>query len=173
MLSVALGACTIPVASDLDEAADPDEHRFHIPAEHRWDAVRKHSTQIGQHLNNAFAAIEDANLRLRGVFGDIDFANQERFPDARLESLLAHFEKHRLRNADVPADMLGDLERAKIVITNYHAFKRRERMELSKGGRALLQGRGEELQMSSRARSVRKPRRTTKPPAYGSPAWRP
>ena len=45
----------------------------------------------------------------------------------------------------VPSDMLGDLERAKIVITNYHAFKFRERMELSKGGRSLLQGRGEGL----------------------------
>jgi type III restriction enzyme len=45
----------------------------------------------------------------------------------------------------VPSDMLGDLERAKIVITNYHAFKLRERMELSKGGRSLLQGRGDEL----------------------------
>jgi type III restriction enzyme len=44
----------------------------------------------------------------------------------------------------IPSDMLGDLERAKIVITNYHAFRRRERMELSKGGRSLLQGRGEE-----------------------------
>jgi type III restriction enzyme len=42
----------------------------------------------------------------------------------------------------VPGDMLGDLERAKIVITNYHSFKLRERMELSKGGRLLLQGRG-------------------------------
>ena len=45
----------------------------------------------------------------------------------------------------VPADMLADLDRAKIVITNYHAFKLRERMELSKGGRALLQGHGEAL----------------------------
>jgi type III restriction enzyme len=45
----------------------------------------------------------------------------------------------------VPNDMLGDLDRAKIVITNYHSFKLRERMELSKGGRSLLQGRGEEL----------------------------
>ena len=42
----------------------------------------------------------------------------------------------------VPGDMLGDLDRAKIVITNFHAFKRRETMEVSKGGRALLQGRG-------------------------------
>jgi type III restriction enzyme len=45
----------------------------------------------------------------------------------------------------VPGDMLGDLKRAKIVITNYHAFKLRDRLELSKGGRALLQGRGEAL----------------------------
>ncbi len=45
----------------------------------------------------------------------------------------------------VPTDMLPDLEKAKIVITNYHAFKLRERMELSKGGRSLLQGRGESI----------------------------
>ncbi len=45
----------------------------------------------------------------------------------------------------VPNDMLGDLERTKIVITNYHAFKLRERIELSRGGRSLLQGRGEAL----------------------------
>jgi len=42
----------------------------------------------------------------------------------------------------VPTEMMGDLERAKIVITNYHAFKLRERMEVSAGGRRLLQGRG-------------------------------
>ena len=45
----------------------------------------------------------------------------------------------------IPEDMLEDLDRAKIVITNYHAFKLRERLELSKGGRSLLQGRGEPL----------------------------
>src|SRR5207247_3723383 len=45
----------------------------------------------------------------------------------------------------VPSDMLEDLRRARIVITNYHAFKLRERLELSKGGRSLLQGRGEAL----------------------------
>jgi type III restriction enzyme len=45
----------------------------------------------------------------------------------------------------VPSDMLDEINRAKIVITNYHAFKLRERIELSAGGRALLQGRGEEL----------------------------
>lgn len=45
----------------------------------------------------------------------------------------------------VPGDMLEEVNRAKIVITNYHAFKLRERIDLSKGGRSLLQGRGEEL----------------------------
>ncbi|MCC7219250.1 MAG: DEAD/DEAH box helicase family protein [Candidatus Contendobacter sp.] len=45
----------------------------------------------------------------------------------------------------VPGDLLRDLERAKIVISNYHAFKRRDRLELSKGGRSLLQGRGAAL----------------------------
>ena len=45
----------------------------------------------------------------------------------------------------VPSDMLPDLEKAKIVITNFHAFKRRERLPLSKGGRSLLRGRGEPL----------------------------
>lgn len=45
----------------------------------------------------------------------------------------------------VPGDMLSDLERAKIVITNFHAFKLRERVEISKGGRLLLQGRGGEV----------------------------
>jgi type III restriction enzyme len=46
----------------------------------------------------------------------------------------------------VPADMLEDLQKAKIVITNYHAFKLRERVEISKGGRALLKGYGEDIQ---------------------------
>ncbi len=42
----------------------------------------------------------------------------------------------------VPRDMLPEMFKAKIVITNYHAFKLRERLEISKGGRLLLQGRG-------------------------------
>jgi len=46
----------------------------------------------------------------------------------------------------VPTEMLGDLERAKIIITNYHAFKLRERMDIAKGTRSLLEGRGEQMQ---------------------------
>jgi type III restriction enzyme len=41
----------------------------------------------------------------------------------------------------IPSDFTEDLTKAKIVITNYHAFKLRERVEISKGGRQLLKGR--------------------------------
>ena len=46
----------------------------------------------------------------------------------------------------VPPDMLGDIDQAKIVITNYHAFKLRERIDVAKGSRAAIEGwRGEKL----------------------------
>jgi type I restriction enzyme M protein len=93
---------------DQELAADPEEHRFDIPVGHSWADVRKHSTNIGEHLNMAFHAIEDANFRMRGIFQDVDFNNKERFPDAVLERLLQHFEAYRLRNADVEDDVLGN-----------------------------------------------------------------
>ena len=58
----------------------------------------------------------------------------------------SHPDNYYARRELVPADMLGDMGRAKIVLTNYHAFKRKETMDLSKVGRAFLQGRGEPLQ---------------------------
>jgi len=65
----------------------------------------------------------------------------------RLRVLLPNDSESYFRHRElVPSDMIGDIERSKIVITNYHAFKLRERLDLSKGGRALLQGRGAPLQ---------------------------
>ena len=62
----------------------------------------------------------------------------------RLRVLLPDDPDNYYRTREIlPADMLGDIAKAKIVITNYHAFKRREIMEVSKVGRALLQGRGD------------------------------
>jgi len=40
----------------------------------------------------------------------------------------------------VPPDMLGEIDKAKIVITNYHAFKLRERLEVAKGTRNAIEG---------------------------------
>ena len=45
----------------------------------------------------------------------------------------------------VPPDLLIEINRAKIVISNFHSFKLREKLELSKGGRSLLQGHGPDL----------------------------
>jgi type III restriction enzyme len=62
----------------------------------------------------------------------------------RLRVLLPDDPENYYRTRELlPADMLSDIAKAKIVITNFHAFKRRETMDLSKVGRALLQGRGE------------------------------
>ncbi len=49
---------------------------------------------------------------------------------------------YRTRNL-VPSDLLQDMQRAKIVLTNYHAFKLRERIQLAKGTREALSGHGE------------------------------
>ena len=46
----------------------------------------------------------------------------------------------------VPPDMLGDITEARIVITNYHSLGLRERLQISSGGRSLLQGPGEPIQ---------------------------
>jgi type III restriction enzyme len=46
----------------------------------------------------------------------------------------------------VPHDLLPDMLKAKIVITNYHAFKRRETFEAAKGTRQALEGHGDALE---------------------------
>jgi hypothetical protein len=42
----------------------------------------------------------------------------------------------------VPDDMIGAIRAARVVVTNYHAFKLRETLPLPKFARAVLQGRG-------------------------------
>lgn len=44
----------------------------------------------------------------------------------------------------VPPELMHDLGKAKIVITNYHAFQQRERLDTNKTGRAVLSGWREE-----------------------------
>ena len=46
----------------------------------------------------------------------------------------------------IPDDMLQDLPKASIVITNFHALQRHEVVSMSSGGRALLKGRGPDLE---------------------------
>ncbi len=51
-----------------------------------------------------------------------------------------HPESYYHRREIVPNDMLGDIGKAAIVIANYHAFQHRETLQMSRVGRAYLQG---------------------------------
>ncbi len=46
----------------------------------------------------------------------------------------------------VPGDMIDDVNKAKIVITNYHSLALRDQLEVNKVGRSLLQGRHDPIQ---------------------------
>ena len=60
----------------------------------------------------------------------------------RLRVLLPSGEDSYYASRDlVPPDMLIDLQKAKIVITNYHVFQRRRALETNQTGERLLQGR--------------------------------
>jgi type III restriction enzyme len=54
----------------------------------------------------------------------------------------SYYKSHEL----LPSDMREDINKAKIVITNYHAFQLKELMDTNKVGRSLLQGRGKPIQ---------------------------
>ena len=87
---------------------DPDEHEFLVVPRARWATIRKHSTNIGAHINKAFAELEENNPKLQGVLTPIDFNDKERMTDSTLERLLQHFDKYQLRNEDLESpDMLG------------------------------------------------------------------
>lgn len=57
----------------------------------------------------------------------------------------AHPENYYKAHELVPNEMLPDLSMAKVVITNFHAFQRREKMKLSSGSKAFLTGHGSDL----------------------------
>ena len=63
---------------------------------------------IGEALNTAAEAIEEHNSSLEGVLVTIDFNIKNKLSDKKLQDLLSHFNKHRLRNADFERpDLLG------------------------------------------------------------------
>ncbi|MBA3533834.1 MAG: SAM-dependent DNA methyltransferase, partial [Ardenticatenales bacterium] len=89
-------------------AALPEQHRFLIPSGAHWEEVRALIRDLGRAIQQAFRAIEEANDRLFGIFGDASWSNSERLPDHLLERLLDHFSSHTLSIANVPQDELGN-----------------------------------------------------------------
>ena len=92
---------------------DPDEHEFFLVERARWSSIKKLTTGIGDHLNKACAAIEDANPSIEGVLANIDFNSESRLGDAKnregvLSRLIDHFSRIDLSNASLSEpDMLG------------------------------------------------------------------
>jgi len=86
-----------------------DEHRFQLPEGCHWNNVRETPANVGTALQNAMRGIEAANQKhLYGVFGDSQWSNKDRLPDALLKDLLEHFSALNLGNKNVNSDIIGD-----------------------------------------------------------------
>jgi type I restriction enzyme M protein len=95
-------------------AEQPESYReaFFVPKNARWDHLRRLHNNVGDGLNVALAALEDANTEsLEGVVQHIDFNRQvgnSRLPDKKLRDLITHFTRYRLRTEDFEfPDLLG------------------------------------------------------------------
>jgi type I restriction enzyme M protein len=85
---------------------------FLVPPSARWEQIDNElHHNIGDGLNKALSALEEANTSLEGVLTHIDFnrrVGQSRIPDKSLRELIDHFRKYRLRNEDFEyPDLLG------------------------------------------------------------------
>ncbi|MFN9623428.1 MAG: N-6 DNA methylase, partial [Cyanobacteriota bacterium] len=85
---------------------------FFVPERARWPYLRDElTTNVGDGLNKALAALEEENSGLEGVLHHIDFTRtvgKSRLPDKKLLELIAHFNRYRLLNDDFEfPDLLG------------------------------------------------------------------
>jgi type I restriction-modification system DNA methylase subunit len=85
---------------------------FFVPERARWPYLRDElTTNVGDGLNKALAALEEENTGLEGVLHHIDFTRtvgKSRLPDKKLLELIAHFNRYRLLNDDFEfPDLLG------------------------------------------------------------------
>jgi type I restriction enzyme M protein len=95
-------------------AAQPHRYldSFFVPETARWAYIRDElHDDVGNGLNKALGALEDANPVLEGVLDHIDFnrkVGKTKLADQKLRDLIRHFSKHRLRNDDFEfPDLLG------------------------------------------------------------------
>ena len=94
---------------DMEYAAFAENHHFQIPEGAHWKDVREVTVNVGQALQNAMRAIEQANPdTLQGIFGDASWTNKDRLSDAMLTNLIEHYSQHTLNLATVPDDKLGN-----------------------------------------------------------------
>jgi type I restriction enzyme M protein len=94
---------------DVDYAGFAENHRFQVPEGAHWNDVRERTENVGQAIQSGMRAIEQANPnKLYGIFGDTQWTNKERLPDALLRDLIDHYSKLPLSNSRVEPDVLGN-----------------------------------------------------------------
>ncbi|MFK4788700.1 N-6 DNA methylase [Microbacterium sp. ZW T5_56] len=87
---------------------DEDYQTFVIPEGAHWDDVFETTKGLGEKLNDSLVAIAEANPgKLTGVFGDVNWANEERIPTSALKALMQVFQSVSLDPDHVSGDMLG------------------------------------------------------------------
>lgn len=85
---------------------------FTVPLHGHWSTIRHAKKNVGEILNMAMMAIEEANIKsLEGVLGHINFNKKignAKISDSKLIELIQHFDKVRLRDEDFEfPDLLG------------------------------------------------------------------
>jgi len=92
---------------------DPNSYgdTFFVPERARWQNILNLKEDVGNQLNKALSALEEANPELDGVLKHIDFnavKGRTRLKDQQLIDLIHHFNKYRLTNEDFEfPDLLG------------------------------------------------------------------
>ena len=93
--------------------ADMDEHQFAVPAEAHWRQICNTPRNLGEAINVASSAIEEANAgRLDGVLGGTNWNDESKLgsPANRegiIRRLLVHFSDLDLRDANLSPDADG------------------------------------------------------------------
>ena len=93
--------------------SDVDEHQFAVPAEAHWDRVSSTPMNLGEALNVAGSAIEEANPgRLDGVLGGTNWNDETKLGspanrEGLIRRLLVHFSDLDLSDGNLSADAGG------------------------------------------------------------------
>ena len=80
---------------------NPDEHQVFVPDQARWGAIQKRTTNIGETLNTACAALEEQNRALEGILTSIDYTDDFTLGYGRemvLADIIRLFSQVSLRN---------------------------------------------------------------------------
>lgn len=83
-------------------------HQFTVPKEAHWKSIDNCKGDLGEIINKALKAVEEANPSLQGILARTNFADHHRLPPITLRRLVDHFSTLSLRDEDfAEPDLLG------------------------------------------------------------------